>query len=62
MTEREKALAGMLYSPMDPELRALHLRAKKLFHKYNKTKPHQFDVTPKRYDNPGFKYRSILMA
>ena len=42
MTEREKALAGMLYSPADPELRKLHLNAKKLFYKYNKTKPHRF--------------------
>lgn len=42
MTEREKALAGMSYSPADPELRKLHLNAKKLFYKYNKTKPHQF--------------------
>ena len=32
----------MLYSPADPELRKLHLNAKKLFYKYNKTKPHQF--------------------
>ena len=29
----------MLYSPADPELRALHLRAKKLFGKYNKINP-----------------------
>ena len=36
MTEREKMLAGELYSPADPELRKLHLRAKKLFSKYNK--------------------------
>ena len=39
MTEREKALAGQLYSPADPELRKLHLRIKKLFGKYNKTDP-----------------------
>ena len=39
MTEREKMLAGMLYSPADPELRAMHLRAKKLFGKYNKIDP-----------------------
>lgn len=36
MTEREKALAGVLYSPCDPELHALHLRAMSLFEKYNK--------------------------
>ncbi len=39
MTEREKALAGQLYSPADAELRKLHLRAKKLFGKYNKLDP-----------------------
>ena len=39
MTEREKALAGELYSAKDPELRALHLRAKKLFGKYNSINP-----------------------
>ncbi|MDD4003080.1 MAG: sugar O-acetyltransferase [Clostridia bacterium] len=42
MTEREKALAGMLYSPADAELRKMHLDAKKLFYKFNKTKPQQF--------------------
>ncbi|MBQ4097852.1 MAG: sugar O-acetyltransferase [Clostridia bacterium] len=39
MTEREKSLAGELYSPADPELRKLHLRVKKLFGKYNKIDP-----------------------
>ena len=39
MTEREKALAGELYSPEDKELRAMHLRSKKLFGKYNKIDP-----------------------
>ena len=39
MTEREKALSGELYNPSDPELRKLHLRAKKLFGKYNKIDP-----------------------
>ena len=39
MTEREKMLAGELYSPKDPELRKMHLRSKKLFGKYNKTNP-----------------------
>ena len=39
MTEKEKMLSGMLHSPSDPELRAMHLRAKKLFGKYNKTDP-----------------------
>lgn len=39
MTEREKSLNGMLYSPEDAELRKLHLRAKKLFGKYNKIDP-----------------------
>lgn len=39
MTEKEKMLAGELYSPKDPELRKMHLRAKKLFGKYNKINP-----------------------
>lgn len=39
MTEREKALSGMLYSPKDAELRKLHLRVKKLFGKYNSLCP-----------------------
>lgn len=39
MTEREKALSGELYSPDDAELRRLHLRAKKLFGKFNRTDP-----------------------
>ena len=39
MTEREKSLAGELYSPKDPELRALHLRVKGLFGKYNRINP-----------------------
>ena len=36
MTEREKALSGELYTPEDPELHTLHLRAEKIFEKYNK--------------------------
>lgn len=39
MTEREKALAGEMYSAKDPELRTLHLRVKKLFGKYNSINP-----------------------
>ena len=39
MTEREKALAGLLYSPKDCELRKLHLRCKKLFGKLNSISP-----------------------
>ena len=39
MTEREKMLAGELYSAADPELRKMHLRSKKLFGKYNKINP-----------------------
>lgn len=39
MTEREKALSGQLYNPSDPELVKLHLRAKKLFGKYNSVSP-----------------------
>lgn len=39
MTEKEKMLAGELYNPADPELRKMHLRAKKLFGKYNKIDP-----------------------
>ena len=39
MTEREKALAGQLYSPADKELRKLHLKVKKLWGKYNKIDP-----------------------
>ncbi len=42
MTEREKMLAGMLYSPADPELRAMHLRVRKLCQKYNKLSPTSF--------------------
>lgn len=42
MTEREKALAGELYSPADEELRGLHLKAKVLFNKYNKLNPKNF--------------------
>ncbi len=37
MTEREKMLAGELYAPLDEELHSLHIRAVKLFEKYNKT-------------------------
>lgn len=36
MTEKEKMLAGELYSPHDPELHKMHLRVEKLFEKYNK--------------------------
>lgn len=36
MTEKEKMLAGELYSPTDPELRKMHLRSKKLCTKINK--------------------------
>ncbi len=39
MTEKEKMLAGELYSPKDPELRKMHLHVKKLFGKYNKINP-----------------------
>ncbi len=39
MTEKEKMLAGQLYSPSDPELRKLYLRSKKLCYKYNKINP-----------------------
>ena len=35
-TEREKMLAGELYSPEDSELHAMHLLAEKRFEKYNK--------------------------
>ena len=35
-TEREKMLAGELYSPEDKELHALHLKVEKAFYKYNK--------------------------
>lgn len=35
-TEKEKMLAGELYSPADKELHALHLLAEKKFEKYNK--------------------------
>ena len=35
-TEKEKMLAGELYSPDDEELHALHLLAEKKFEKYNK--------------------------
>lgn len=36
MTEREKALNGLLYSPLDPEVHSLHVRSQKLYEKYNK--------------------------
>lgn len=36
MTEKEKMLAGELYSPEDAELSAMHDKARKLFEKYNK--------------------------
>ena len=39
MTEREKMLAGELYSPADPELRKMHFRSKKLYTKFNKVNP-----------------------
>ena len=39
MTEREKMLAGELYSPADPELRKMYLRSKKLCGKINKCDP-----------------------
>lgn len=39
MTEKEKMLAGQLYSPQDPELRRMHLKAKKLCHKFNSINP-----------------------
>ncbi|MBO4594691.1 MAG: sugar O-acetyltransferase [Clostridia bacterium] len=35
-SEMEKMFAGELYSPADPVLHALHLKAEKLFEKYNK--------------------------
>lgn len=35
-TEKEKMLAGELYSPEDKELHALHLSAERKFEKYNK--------------------------
>ncbi len=38
MTEKEKMLAGELYSPEDSELHSMHLSAQKIFLKYNKTK------------------------
>jgi maltose O-acetyltransferase len=47
MTEREKMLAGELYSPQDKELRKLHLKALKLCHKYNNTKPTSYKVYDK---------------
>lgn len=42
MTEREKSLAGLLYSPRDPELQNLRLIGRNLFCKFNNTKPRQF--------------------
>ena len=35
MTQKEKMLAGQLYSPADPELSRLHRRAVKLARQYN---------------------------
>ena len=37
MTQKEKMLAGQLYSPADPELSRLHRRAVKLARQYNMT-------------------------
>lgn len=39
MTEREKMLAGKLYSTGDPELKKRHERAIRLAYRYNKTDP-----------------------
>lgn len=47
MTEREKSLAGVLYSADDPELVALCMKARKLVYKYNKSKPHQAKLRDK---------------
>ena len=35
-SEKDKMLAGELYSPADKELHALHLKAEKAFYRYNK--------------------------
>lgn len=40
-TEKEKMLAGELYAPLDPELNALHIKARKNFEKYNKIPSHK---------------------
>ena len=47
MTEREKMLAGELYSPKDKELVELHNKALNLCAKYNKIKPTAFDKKEK---------------
>lgn len=39
MTEKEKMLAGELYSPEDAELSAMHKSVQKLFERYNKIPP-----------------------
>ena len=43
MREEEKALAGLLYAPGDPELRALKLKAHNLNTDYNATYEHETD-------------------
>ena len=43
MTEREKMLAGELYSAHDPELRALHFRAQDLTDKLNAIPCREYD-------------------
>lgn len=39
MSEREKALAGLPYNIMDPELKDLRKRAHRLVHAYNRSEP-----------------------
>lgn len=41
MTEREKMLRSELYNAADPELSALRLRARKMVHRYNNSRPGQ---------------------
>ena len=43
MSEREKALAGLPYNIMDPELKALRRRAHRLVYAYNRSAPLEDD-------------------
>ncbi len=43
MSEREKALAGLPYSIMDPELKALRKQAHRLVYAYNRAEPMEDD-------------------
>ncbi len=43
LSEKQKMLAGELYSPADPELQIEHLRAQQLTFRFNQTPPHEIE-------------------